>query len=40
MMHFCADELMALMAAVPFLGVLGKRLHTWWHRRRCPHEAR
>lgn len=36
-MHFCMDEVMALLAAVPFLGYAIRRLHAWWHRVRCPH---
>lgn len=36
-MHFCMDEVMALLAAVPFLGYAVRRLHAWWHRVRCPH---
>lgn len=40
MPHFCADEFMALMAALPFLGLMAKRFHAWRHRRLCPHEER
>lgn len=29
--HFCADELMMIMAMVPFVGVAFRRLHTWYH---------
>lgn len=38
-MHFCADELMAITASLPFIGVGLRRLHAWWHRLRCPHET-
>jgi len=29
--HFCADELLMLMAMVPFIGMYFKRLHLWYH---------
>lgn len=29
--HFCPDEVMAIMAAIPFIGVLFRRLHLWYH---------
>lgn len=35
--HFCSDELMAIMAALPFVGVAVARLRAWWHAR---HAAR
>jgi hypothetical protein len=38
-MHWCADETMALMASIPFLGYALRRLHAWWHRLWCPHET-
>lgn len=28
--HFCADELMMLLAAIPFLGVTAHRVHAWY----------
>lgn len=28
--HFCADEMIMLLAAIPFLGVFARRLHAWW----------
>lgn len=36
-MHICMDEIMAFFAAVPLLGYALRRIHTWWHRVRCPH---
>lgn len=38
-MHFCADEFLALVFALPFLKVLKDRIHAWWHKRHCPHET-
>lgn len=29
-MHFCADEVAALMSLVPGAAYAGKRLHAWW----------
>lgn len=31
MPHFCADELIMIMAMVPFIGIFFKRLHVWYH---------
>jgi hypothetical protein len=31
MPHFCGDELIALMAMLPFIGVFFQRVHVWWH---------
>jgi hypothetical protein len=30
MPHICMDEIMMLMAAIPFLGVMVRRLHAWY----------
>lgn len=30
-MHWCGEETMLLMTAIPFLGVFFRRLHTWYH---------
>lgn len=39
-MHFfCADELMMLMAGLPFLGLLARRFHAWRHAKKCPHKT-
>lgn len=37
--HFCADELMMLMAAIPFLGVFVRRLHAWYLTKFPKHKA-
>jgi hypothetical protein len=29
--HFCTDELLALLAMLPVIGLLFRRMHTWWH---------
>lgn len=39
-MHFCMDEVVALMHSVPFLGLTFRRLHAWWHRVTCPHRQK
>lgn len=31
--HFCTDELLAILAALPFIGIFFHRLHAWWHKR-------
>lgn len=31
--HFCNDELLAILALLPFIGIYFKRLHAWWHKR-------
>ena len=30
-MHFCHEELFAIMAAVPGLSYLAYRVREWWH---------
>lgn len=30
MFHFCADEVMMLIAAIPFLGAIAHRIHAWY----------
>jgi len=30
-MHFCKDELFALMAMIPCCGFLVHRVRAWWH---------
>ena len=38
-MHFCHEELFALLALLPGLGYLVSRLRIWWHgRHRCHHQ--
>lgn len=32
-MHFCKDELFAILALLPFCGVMVTRLKVWWHHR-------
>lgn len=36
-MHFCSEELFALLSVLPFVGIFWQRLHGWYHRVRCPH---
>jgi hypothetical protein len=31
MFHWCADESLAVMAALPFIGHYCRRLHAWYH---------
>jgi hypothetical protein len=33
MIHFCADELIALASTVPFAGVLLLKARLWWRKR-------
>lgn len=38
--HFCADEMLMLMAMIPFIGIFFRRLHVWWHSKfnhKCHH---
>ncbi len=38
--HFCADELLAIMALIPIVGALFKRAHVWYHakvKHKTPH---
>jgi hypothetical protein len=44
-MHFCGEELAALLALVPCCGLLAARFKVWWHIRHlqkphdnCPHD--
>jgi hypothetical protein len=30
--HFCADELFAILAMLPFIGIFFKKIHTWYHK--------
>lgn len=30
-MHWCMDETLALLAMIPFIGYLFRKLHIWWH---------
>lgn len=30
--HFCTDELLAILALIPFIGIFFGKLHTWWHK--------
>jgi len=29
--HFCMDEVLMIMAMVPFIGVAFRRVHAWYH---------
>jgi hypothetical protein len=29
--HFCMDEVLMIMAMIPFIGVAFRRVHAWWH---------
>ena len=29
--HFCTDELLALLAMIPFIGYFFRKLHAWYH---------
>jgi hypothetical protein len=29
--HFCADELLAILAMILFIGIMFRKLHAWWH---------
>ena len=29
--HFCIDELIAIMAMIPFIGIFFRKVHAWWH---------
>lgn len=31
--HWCADETIALLSAIPFIGYFFARLHAWWHKK-------
>lgn len=31
MPHFCIDELLAIMAMIPFIGYFFAKMHVWWH---------
>src|SRR5271169_682606 len=30
--HFCTDELLMTLAMIPFIGILFRKLHVWWHK--------
>jgi hypothetical protein len=30
-MHWCMDETLAVLALLPVIGFLFRKLHTWWH---------
>lgn len=32
-MHWCMDETLALLAMIPFIGYLFRRLHAWYHKK-------
>ncbi len=32
-MHWCMDETLAFLAAIPFIGYLFHKLHVWWHKK-------
>ena len=29
--HFCMDEVLMIMAMIPFIGVFFRKCHAWWH---------
>jgi hypothetical protein len=29
--HICGDEILMLMAALPFIGAFFRRIHAWYH---------
>jgi len=29
--HFCMDEVLMIMAMIPFVGVAFRKAHAWWH---------
>lgn len=29
--HFCADEMIMIMAMIPFIGAFFKKVHLWYH---------
>ena len=31
MPHFCQDELLMLMAAIPIIGMYFNKIHLWYH---------
>src|SRR5208282_1140260 len=31
--HFCSDELIAILAMIPFIGIFFRRFHTWYHKK-------
>lgn len=31
--HWCADETIALLSMIPFIGLFFARLHAWWHKK-------
>lgn len=31
-MHWCMDETLAVLALIPVIGFLFRKLHTWWHK--------
>ena len=39
-MHWCMDETLMLLAALPWLGYYFRKLHVWWHTKyhHKPHE--
>ena len=32
-MHWCMDETLMVMMALPIIGIFFRKLHTWWHKR-------
>ena len=32
-MHFCQDEALAIMSAIPAVGVFFKKIHAWFHKK-------
>ena len=29
--HFCSDELLMILAMIPFIGIFFTKIHNWWH---------
>lgn len=38
-MHFCHEELFALLMLLPGLRLVATRLRAWWHRKKGCHHA-
>jgi len=31
--HFCADELLMILAMIPFIGAAFHKVHVWYHKK-------
>jgi len=41
--HFCMDEVLMIMAMIPFIGIFFRKCHAWWHSKfnhQCHHVTR